>query len=73
MLFVRERLLDEGKQKEAQMDTHSTSQTQDTVTQKPTGCCGGKVGAQPQAKAEPRVAEIAEVKPAKSGCCCGQN
>lgn len=55
------------------MDTHSTSQTQDTVTQKPTGCCGGKVGAHPQAEAEPRVAEIAEVKPAKSGCCCGQN
>ncbi|WP_154449694.1 hypothetical protein [Halovulum marinum] len=55
------------------MNAHSTSQTQYTATRKPTGCCGGKVGAQPQAKAEPRGAEIVEGKPDNSGCCCGHN
>lgn len=55
------------------MNTHSTSQAQDTATQKPTGCCGGKTDAQPKANVEPQVAEPAKAKPVKSGCCCGQN
>ncbi|SEW15368.1 hypothetical protein SAMN05444851_1738 [Aliiroseovarius sediminilitoris] len=55
------------------MDNRSNSQTQDKSAENSTGCCGGKSEAQPQTKAEPRVTEAASDKPAKSGCCCGQN
>lgn len=55
------------------MDNRSNPPTQDTSTRKSTGCCGGQSDAQPQGKAEPRIAETAEAKPVKSGCCCSQN
>lgn len=55
------------------MDNRSSSQRQDSAAEKSSGCCGGKADAQPQANAEPRAAEPERDKPAKSGCCCGQN
>ena len=66
------RLQNERKLKELQMDTRPNPQARDKSAEKPTGCCGGKADAQPQAKAEQRAAELAEVKLAKSGCCCGR-
>lgn len=55
------------------MDSRTDLKTQDTSAPKATGCCGGKADAQPQDQAKPRVADSAERKPVKSGCCCGQN
>lgn len=73
MLSGERRLQDEPKRKEVQMDSRTDPKTQDTSASKSTGCCGRKAEAQPLAKAEPRVAEKAEGKQTKSGCCCGQN
>lgn len=55
------------------MDTHTNPQTPHISAKQPTGCCSGKAGARPQAKAEPHTAEIADDKPGKSGCCGSQN
>jgi len=55
------------------MDNQANPQTQDQQAEKSGGCCGGKADAQSQAGAEQPKVEIADDKPAASGCCCGQN
>ena len=55
------------------MDTHTDPRTHDSTAGKSTGCCGGKSAAKPQDAVEPRADDAVETKPAKSGCCCGQN
>ena len=55
------------------MDDRLNSQSQDTATQKSTGCCGGKSDTQPQTKAAAPIVQAAKDTPAISGCRCGQN
>ncbi len=52
------------------MDSHSNAPKQVDAAKKSTGCCSGKSDTQGQVRPEPRVAESAKEKPAKSGCCC---